>query len=123
MILTLNLETKHFPYPLIVEFVDGKIWKLVEDFQYIRDCGEVITVPKGFLFDFASIPRFCWGWIGSPTGEYGPAALIHDFLCLSPDCPIRKTDRIFLECMTILEVPRWKRLIMFFAVRAFHCFR
>ncbi len=66
----------------------GKNWELVEDgFSYkpwkIRDVENVdlnIEVPKGFVTDFASIPRALWV-ILHPTGRYGSAAIIHDYIC------------------------------------------
>lgn len=114
---------EHFPYPLVVKFIDGRAWELVEKFEYHRDCGEIIAIPKGLLFDFASIPQPFWSWIGSPTGEYGPAAVIHDYLCDKATWPISKTDYIFLEAMTVLKVNWFKRRIMYAAVRIFHGFR
>ncbi len=39
----------------------------------------VITVPKGFLTDLASIPSLFHGLL-PPDGEYAPAAIVHDFL-------------------------------------------
>lgn len=38
-----------------------------------------ITVPKGFLTDLASIPKFLHG-IFTPDGDYSAAAVVHDFL-------------------------------------------
>jgi hypothetical protein len=116
-------EEEHFPLPLIVKFLDGRMWELVENFEYHRECGEIIAIPARFKFDFASIPQFLWGWIGSPTGEYGPGALVHDFLCEQKDYPISKADSIFLEAMEVLGVSIWKRYIMYFACRIFHGFK
>jgi hypothetical protein len=113
----------YFPLPLDVRFIDGHIWELREDFEFRRDFGEIIHIPKGFKFDFASIPQLFWGWIGSPTGEYGPAALVHDFLCEKHNFPKEEADKIFLEAMEALGVACWKRWTMYLAVRAFHCFR
>ena len=119
----LDLDNKYFPFPLRVEFVDGHTWLLTGDFEYHRDNGEVIKVPVGFQFDFASIPQPFWSWVGSPAGEYGPAALVHDFCCVTATWPISKTDYIFYEAMKVLRVPLWKRTIMYWAVRMFHFFR
>jgi hypothetical protein len=38
-----------------------------------------ITVPKGFVTDLASIPRWAWD-ILPPDGPWAKAAVIHDFL-------------------------------------------
>lgn len=122
-ILMSSGQEEHFPYPLKVQFVDGHVWILLDVFEYHRECGEIIKVEAGFKFDFASIPQPLWSWIGSPTGEYGPAALIHDKLCEDKTYPISKADKVFLEAMEVLRVNWFKRNLMYFAVRAFHCFR
>ena len=122
-ILSMRFSPNNFPYPLIVKFLDGRMWELMDDFEYDRPNGEIIKVPKGFKFDFASIPRPFWGWIGSPTGEYGPAALVHDFLCVTKPCKQSKIDYIFYEAMCVLKVPRWKRITMYWSVCLFHIFQ
>lgn len=38
-----------------------------------------VTVPTGFVTDFASIPRLFWSLL-RPDGEYAYAAVVHDFL-------------------------------------------
>jgi len=120
---TINFDKKYFPFPLCVEWLDGKRWKLLSLFEYHRDTSEVIIVPKDFITDFGSKPVFSWLWVGSPTDEAGPAYIIHDFLCEQLDYPVSRADKIFLECMTVLGVPIWKRMIMYWAVRMFHLFQ
>lgn len=104
----------------------GKMWELLEPFEYHvghEGSGEVVVVPAGFETDFASIPRCVWSIIGHPTGEYGKAAVIHDWLYQCPDSGVsedrsrRRCDQIFLEGMKVLGVGWWKRSTMYFAVR------
>lgn len=40
---------------------------------------KAVTVPTGFVTDFASIPRIFWSAL-RPDGDYGYAAIIHDYL-------------------------------------------
>ncbi len=80
---------------------------------------ERIHVPMGFITDFASIPRIFWIIIGHPTGEYGKAAVIHDYLYYKQTTTRRYADRIFLEAMKVLEVSWWRRRAMWLAVRSF----
>ncbi|PSU45905.1 hypothetical protein C9J12_20640 [Photobacterium frigidiphilum] len=49
----------------------------MENWQYTIN-EETIVIPKGFVFDGASIPRPLWG-ILSPTGLLLVPGLIHDF--------------------------------------------
>lgn len=120
---SLGLDPKYFPLPLCVEWIGKDRWKLVSPFEYHRDIGEVIIAPKDFITDFGSKPPIVWFWAGSPTDEAGPAYIIHDFLCVQPNYPRKDADKIFLECMTILKIPLWKRTIMYWAVRIWGCFK
>ncbi len=53
-------------------------WEVGEDWEYELPDGQRIVIPKGFIFDGASIPRLFWG-ILSPTGILLIPGLIHDF--------------------------------------------
>ena len=54
-------------------------WKLVEDWEYkLPNDGPTVVIPKGFIFDGASIPKVLWGVL-SPTGLLFIPGLIHDF--------------------------------------------
>jgi hypothetical protein len=48
------------------------------------DQRRTFTIPKGFLFDMASIPALLWGppFNYSPFGTWLAASLEHDFLCV-----------------------------------------
>jgi len=126
-----------FLTPLKLEYVDGRTWKVDAPFRYdvgAEDSGESIVVPAGTLTDFASIPRFFWRLL-PPTGEYGKAAVIHDWLYqnlgiiqqhlaydVSPrlrEYTRKQCDDIFLDAMSVLGVPAWKKRAMHGAVRAF----
>jgi hypothetical protein len=100
---------------------NGRNWRLVEPFVYeigSLGSGDEISVPAGFETDFTSVPRPLW-WLIPPWGRYGKAAILHDWLYVSKPCDREKADRVFLEAMTVLAVPRWKRTAMYWAVRLF----
>jgi len=68
--------------PLMLEYIDGRFYKVTAPFTYHVGAPEgttVVEVPAGFITDFASIPRILWSWI-PPTGWYGKIAVIHDKL-------------------------------------------
>lgn len=115
-----------FTDPLIVRHLDGRRWQVMKEFSYhvgSEDSDEVITVPVGFITDFASIPRLFWSLIGAPTGKYGKAAVIHDYLyytCgLNTQYTRAKCDYIFYEAMQVLGIPFWKRWLMYHSVKMF----
>jgi hypothetical protein len=54
-------------------------WELTEDWECVLPGDEPkIVIPKGFVFDGASIPRPLWGLL-SPTGLLLIPGLVHDF--------------------------------------------
>ncbi|EDQ5128059.1 DUF1353 domain-containing protein, partial [Salmonella enterica] len=78
----------------------------------------VIEVPVGFVTDLATVPRIFWSLL-PPDGEYAKAAIIHDYLYHYPLRNRKESDLIFLDGMKVLGVPKWKRIIMYLAVRIF----
>jgi Protein of unknown function (DUF1353) len=77
-----------------------------------------ITVPYGFVTDFASVPRLFWS-IFPPIGRYGYAALFHDYVYWEQKLTRREADAVFKATMQELGVPDWKTMILFGAVRLF----
>lgn len=96
---------------------DGRRVRLIEQFSVNTSIGEII-VPKGFVTDFASVPRFFWRII-PPWGRYSPAAVVHDYLYYIGDFGKRRADLVFLELMKRLGVSYWKRRVMYYAVKWF----
>ena len=100
----------------------GKKWELVEPFCFyyteFYKITKKITIPKGFITDFASTPRILYP-IFPPIGIYNKACIIHDYLYQEKTFPRKTCDLYFLQAMKILGVPKWKRNLMFAAVRLF----
>lgn len=99
---------------------DYELFEVPVDFEYHvgkEDSGEVVRIPKGFITDGASIPKFAWSIIGGPLGRYAAAAVVHDYLYHKKIYSRSKADAIFLEAMGVLKVPWWKRRTMWLAVR------
>jgi len=57
-------------------FVSRK-WEIVSDYHYNID-GQDLIIPKGFVFDGASVPKFLHTWL-SPMGVLLVGGLIHDY--------------------------------------------
>jgi hypothetical protein len=98
-------------------------WILTEDCIYQSellgdDANPVrVVVPTGTVTDLSSIPRFFRLFIVK-NGRHRPAAIVHDFLCgLRLDFSRVTADKIFLEAMKLLKVPRLRRRLMYWAVR------
>jgi len=57
--------------------METRKWELTEDFNYSID-GIQYTIPKGFVFDGASVPKFFRSWL-SPMGVLLIGGLVHDY--------------------------------------------
>lgn len=118
-----------FLTPLQLEFIDGHLWRLLTPLEYhlgAPDGEEVVIVPTGFFTDFASIPRGLWN-LFPPTGKYGKAAVIHDFLYQQREihgpgtgprlCTRGEADAIFKEAMGVLGVGAFTRWTIYLGLR------
>lgn len=98
---------------------NGRTYYLREPVEYQN--GLHVIVPAGFETDFASVPRPFWSFI-SPTGDHGPAAVLHDWLYWEQEragVTREQADEIFLEVMAAHGVLLSKRRAMYRAVRIF----
>lgn len=111
----------NFTDKLTVSKLNAHEWQVEREFTYYigkENSNEFIVVPKGFITDFASVPRGLWN-IFPPDGEYTQAAVLHDYMYSENLFARKRCDEIFLEAMVVLNVPKWKRVLMFWAVRTF----
>ena len=110
-----------FTTPAELRMLDNYQWELLTEFDYHEGCypsAAVITVPAGTVTDLASVPRVLWT-IFPPHGRYAKAAIVHDYLYEQGIGTKDWADRIFLEAMEVLGVPRWRRVLMYWAVCLF----
>ena len=105
---------------LVKDLMNGK-FELFSDYVY-KTKEYLIKVPKGFVTDYASIPKL-FRTVVLPYGKHSGASVIHDWLYSSMcnlDISREKADKIFLE---ILKEEKSKifllRIVMYIAVRKF----
>ena len=114
-----------FTTPFIGELIGKNKWRVYVPFEYhvgTYPSKIVIYVPVGFVTDFASIPRFLWPLI-SPIDEHGKAAVVHDYLYTIRYDEKSVCDKIYLEALIVLKVPKWKRLLLYYGVKYFGWYR
>ena len=85
-----------------------KKYKLTHPLVYESKAGLIITVPAGFITNFAT-------WI-RPRGKYDVAAAIHDYLYAIKAGKLY-ADRIFKECMERGGCSRARVNMMYWGVR------
>ena len=100
--------------PLVRAFGDNKFWMLAEDMRWtIGSSSDTIVVPKGFVTDFASIPKGLWSLGLAPNGQYTRAATIHDYLYWSQGCTKAQSDRLLLIAMKESKVGRFDETVVY----------
>lgn len=92
-------------------------WQVIEDFIYRSHLlGRTVTVPAGFVTDFASVPRLPLVYLA--TGNTAQeAAVIHDYLYQAHSVSRKHADQVFKEAMKASKVSWWRRSLMYFGVR------
>ena len=158
-------EMAKFDSLMKATFNPPRNWKLLEDLKFyseniteeqakmLRECEVevrnstktnqyIVTVPKGYITDMASVPRACWAFIA--PFDVARAAVVHDILyekintqykavhesAAAEEGPATKKERetyreiadhVFLEGMNASEppVPSWKKYAAYWAVRVF----
>lgn len=109
--------TAEFPVTLKVEQIDDSHWRLLENFVYHSDfLNKWITVPKGFVTDFASVPRIPVAfWLTGNTAH--AAAVVHDWLYTMQFTTRYEADNVFYEACAITGIPLWRRSAMYAGLR------
>ena len=84
-----------------------------------------ISLPEGYSWDGATIPRVWWSIMGHPLKqEFRLASLVHDWRCEHARTGAERMvgDALFLECLEQAGLPRWRRIGMWVAVRVWSLF-
>jgi|GEM_PF-1311398 len=79
--------------------------------------GTQLVIPAGIVFDYASIPRAFWCIMLPNDPDYQAASLHHDVAYQGELWERSYNDKLFLAAMTSTGVEKWKRNVMYAAVR------
>lgn len=94
------------PAPFLQPFADGEDWMLQSPMVFTAGKNNSLTVivPRGFVTDYASIPR-ALRLLFPRNGDYGNAAIVHDYLYWRQDCTRAQSDNIMAIGMKEAGVP------------------
>lgn len=120
---TVNTKPLTFDYEAVqVSPLKGRKYQVVKEIQFGN-----WTIKPGWCTNGANVPRAFWWLIEPNQSDILPAVICHDYLCDIADCTIigeyvnfKVADRLFKEHLIYLGVAKWKRNLMFAAVRVFH---
>lgn len=105
--------------PALQPFAGAEDWMVRMPLEYeIGDSGKVISVPNGFVTDFASVPAALRPFFPK-LGKYLQAAIVHDYLYWNQSCSKGQADRIFYYAMKESHVGTLDMLAFFQAVDKF----
>jgi hypothetical protein len=98
-------------------FVDGRNWIVRQPLVYtIGVSKDSITIPSGFVTDFASIPQIFHSLLRQ-NGSYLLPAVVHDYLYWKQTCTRDQSDQILRLGMIENQVPELQRVAIYGAVR------
>jgi len=96
----------HYLKPLQLKLKKSLLVKTDEEFIYKKE----IYIPKGFITDGMSIPKWLQPIIGEPfEGNTLRAAIVHDYLCHCKCETQAFSHGIFKQILEIDGVSKWKR--------------
>ena len=88
----------------------------VKLFDHVKEHTYGFTIPKGYTYDGASIPRMFWRLIGSNTdNSFLIPALIHDVLCENHKYVNNDREfssKVFDALLQVSDINKFKRFLM-----------
>lgn len=107
----------YFMNEVVLKPVADNTYELKSDFKAF-DGKRTYIVPKGFLTDFASIPRLLWPVFNPNEIKVIPPAILHDFMYACPnDVSRAEADSIFYSALIDNLVNPVKAYTYYLAVR------
>jgi hypothetical protein len=96
------------------------LWQVQQPLVFASETlGREITVPAGFITNYASVPRLPLIFLVAGDRSFDEAA-VHDWLYTSHECTKDQADRVFLEALLLNpKIPAGLAQTMFKAVSWF----
>ncbi|MBP5971142.1 DUF1353 domain-containing protein [Pseudomonas iridis] len=110
-----------FVTTLKTEQADRRTYTLLDDLVLADDDERVITVPAGFITDFASIKvlhnAFLFVLFALVSGYGNYAATVHDWLYENGELSRKEADAVLYRALRAEGVARWRAWLMYVGVR------
>jgi hypothetical protein len=105
------------PSPSATADAKTRFWMLDKEMVWtIGNTEDSITIPAGFVTDYASIPQALWSFGLSPYDQYSRAAVIHDYLYWTQVCTKPQSDRLLLIAMKESDVGKFDEFAVYSGV-------
>ena len=110
-----------FVTTLKTDQTDRRTYKLLDDLVLADEEQRVITVPAGFVTDFASIKvlhnAFLFVLFALVSGYGNYAATVHDFLYSEGQVSRKEADAVLYRALRAEGVARWRAYLFWLGVR------
>ena len=110
-----------FVTTLKTEQTDRRTYKLLDDLVLADDDQRTITVPAGFVTDFASIQvlhnAFLFVLFALVSGYGNYASTVHDWLYFGGQVSRKEADAVLYRALRAEGVARWRAWLMWAGVR------
>ena len=106
---------------IYIRYVGGrnnKYWATTKNTEVTLSNGDNIVIPKGFLWDLSSVPKFLWG-IFPPFGDFLIASLVHDYLYVNKQYSRAFADKEMLYFSNKYNSNKIDNYLRYVAVRLF----
>ncbi len=96
----------------------GKYWKIQNPITVELSNGEVINIPKGFLYDMSTVPKWLWSFI-RPFNDGLFGYLVHDALYVNKvnGMTRKQADKEMLFWTNITNDNKFDNYLRYFVVR------
>lgn len=99
-----------------------KYWKLKKPLTiYLQTKESIITIPEGFVYDMATVPKWLWSII-RPFNDALFGTLIHDYLYIHKDAHTltrKEVDKEYLLWNNLTNKNKFDNYVRYIFVRAF----
>jgi hypothetical protein len=98
-----------------------KYWKLIKPITVILSTNDVITIPAGYTYDMASVPKWLWSVV-RPFNDGLFGTLVHDYLYVNRSAHIltrKQVDQEYLFWNQLTNRNKLDNWVRYIFVRAF----
>jgi hypothetical protein len=95
-----------------------KYWKIQQPLTVVLSTGEIINVPKGFVYDMSTVPKWLWSFV-RPFNDGLIGYLIHDVLYVqrAHGMTRKQSDKEMLFWTNITNKNKFDNYLRYYIVR------
>lgn len=96
----------------------GKYWKIQQPITVQLSNGEIINIPKGFVYDMSTVPKWLWSFV-RPVNDGLFGYLVHDVLYINKvkGMTRKQADKEMLFWTSITNSNKFDNYLRYYIVR------